>query len=135
MVYLLDTNTVSRLLGRDPKVVSRCAGIGAGNQAVICTIVRGEMLWGIERLPRGRRREELWQLFVDLVKDLKSVPVPDSAAEHYSAVKQARKVAGRPILENDLWIVATSLAIGAILVSHDNDMQGIAGLTVEDWWQ
>lgn len=134
MQYLLDTNTLSRLIGRDPKITARFAGIGAGNEAVTCTIVRGEMLWGIERLPRGRRREELSRVFVDLIKDVKSIPVPDAAAEYYAVVKQARKVAGRPILENDLWIAATSLAIGAVLVSHDNDVHGIAGLTVEDWW-
>jgi len=35
--------------------------------------------------------------------------------------------------ENDLWIAATALALGATLVSRDADVQQIGGLRVEDW--
>jgi predicted nucleic acid-binding protein len=34
---------------------------------------------------------------------------------------------------HDLWIAATALALGAVLISRDNDFQQIDGLTVEDW--
>ena len=40
---------------------------------------------------------------------------------------------GRGVGENDLWIAATALSLGAVLVSRDADVRGIPGLTVEDW--
>jgi predicted nucleic acid-binding protein len=35
--------------------------------------------------------------------------------------------------ENDLWIAATALALGATLVSRDGDFKQIDGLSVENW--
>ena len=35
--------------------------------------------------------------------------------------------------ENDLWIAATALVLGAMLISSDSDFQRIDGLTVNDW--
>jgi tRNA(fMet)-specific endonuclease VapC len=65
---------------------------------------------------------------------MQCVQVPESAAEYYAGIKRFRRNIGRPILDTDCWIASTAMAIGAILVSHDNDVQGIPGLSVEDWW-
>jgi predicted nucleic acid-binding protein len=35
--------------------------------------------------------------------------------------------------ENDLWIAATALSVGAVLVTMDSDFERVEGLTVEDW--
>ena len=35
--------------------------------------------------------------------------------------------------ENDLWIAATALALGATLVTRDSDFSGTPGLVIEDW--
>ncbi len=35
--------------------------------------------------------------------------------------------------ENDLWIAATALSLGATLVTRDSDYEGIEGLQIEDW--
>jgi predicted nucleic acid-binding protein len=37
------------------------AGLDLEDRVVTCTIVRGEILFGISRLPEGRRRAELEQ--------------------------------------------------------------------------
>jgi predicted nucleic acid-binding protein len=57
-------------------------------------------------------------------------PVPERAADFYAAVKLARQQRGLTLDENDLWVAATALALGATLVSRDKDFGGIDGLPV-----
>lgn len=98
-----------------------------------CTIVRGEILFGIERLPHGKRRKELQVKTRRTLGGLPCYPIPESAADRYARVKQSRRSAGLPLDENDLWIAATALALGATLVSRDKDFGQIDGLAVVDW--
>ena len=44
-----------------------------------------------------------------------------------------RERKGLALDENDLWIAATALALGSVLISRDSDFQQIDGLMVEDW--
>ena len=57
-------------------------------------------------------------------------PVPENAADFYASVKLARQQRGLTLDENDLWVAATALALGATLVSRDSDFAGIDGLAV-----
>jgi len=57
-------------------------------------------------------------------------PVPEWAGDHYAAVKLAHQQRGLRLDENDLWVAATALAIGATLVGRDSDFEGIDGLHV-----
>lgn len=59
MIYLLDTNAISALMRTDARMASWLSTIGVNDRVVICTIARGEILFGLERLPPGRRRTEL----------------------------------------------------------------------------
>jgi predicted nucleic acid-binding protein len=45
-------------------------------------------------------------------------------------VKLARLQRGLALDENDLWVAATALALGATLVSRDGDFAGIDRLSV-----
>jgi predicted nucleic acid-binding protein len=44
------------------------------------------------------------------------------------ALKVARQQRGLTLDENDLWVAATALALGATLVTRDGDFSGIPGL-------
>jgi predicted nucleic acid-binding protein len=57
-------------------------------------------------------------------------PIPERAGDFYAAVKLARQQRGLSLDENDLWVAATTLALGATLVSRDGDFRGVDGLTV-----
>jgi tRNA(fMet)-specific endonuclease VapC len=48
-------------------------------------------------------------------------------------IKRTRQLKGLTLDENDLWIAATALALGATLISRDNDFQNLEGLKVENW--
>jgi len=130
MTYLLDTNAISDLMRASPRIENWLAGLGEDDSVVTCTIVRGEVLFGISKLPDGRRRDELKETGHQFLASLRCEPVPELAGDFYAAVKLARQQRGLALDENDLWIAATTLALGATLVSRDSDFAGIDGLLV-----
>ena len=133
MTYLLDTTAFSDLMRERPGMDARLAALPSEDRVVICTVVRGEIRYGIERVPQGRRRQELAAKASRLFAALSCEAVPEAAADHYASVKLVRERRGLTLDENDLWIAATSLALGSVLVSRDSDFAGIDGLTVENW--
>ncbi len=106
------------------------AGLDRDDRVVTCAIVRGEVLFGIARLPPGRRRTELEETGRLLLDSVHCEPVPKRAGDFYASVKLTRQRRGLPLDENDLWVAATALALGATLVSRDRDFGGIDGLRV-----
>jgi predicted nucleic acid-binding protein len=100
------------------------------DRVVTCTIVRGEILFGIARLPLGKRRTELEETGQQFLAAIRCEPVPERAGDFYAAVKLARQQGGLTLDENDLWVAATTLALGATLVTRDSDFGRIEGLTV-----
>ena len=93
-------------------------------------IVRGEILFGIKRLPESRRRAELERVGLQFLNAFICEPIPEEAGDYYAAIKFACQRLGLALDENDLWVAATVLAFGATLVSRDQDFVGIEGLTV-----
>ena len=130
MTYLLDTNAIGDLMRAAPRIENWMAGLDQGDHVVTCTIVRGEVLFGIARLPAGQRRTELELTGRQFLGVFRCEPVPERAADFYAAVKLARQQRGLTLDENDLWVAATALALGATLVSRDRDFAGIDGLPV-----
>jgi predicted nucleic acid-binding protein len=130
VTYLLDTNAISDLMRAAPRIENWMAGLDQGDRVVTCTIVRGEVLFGIARLPQGRRRAELEETGLQFLAALHCEPVPERAGDFYAAVKFARQQRGLALDENDLWMAATALALGATLVSRDSDFSGIDGLPI-----
>ena len=133
MIYLLDSNAVRDLMDDHPRVAARLAAIMTPDVVGVCSIVRGEVLFGIERLPDGQRKDRLASKAAVLFGTFGEEPVPFRAGDVYARVKRDRERAGIPMDENDLWIAASALALGAVLVSRDSDFRKTPGLVVEDW--
>jgi len=128
--YLLDTNVMSGLMREDARLESWLSSIGVDDRVVICSITRGEILFGLERLAQGRRRTELEEKALQFFEVLPCEPIPPAAGDRYASVKDSQQRRGLPSDENDLWIAATTLAINATLVSRDSDFQRIEGLAL-----
>jgi predicted nucleic acid-binding protein len=133
MLYLLDTNVISDLMRKRLEIRARLSLLGASHAIVTCPIVRGEILFGIERLPDGRRRQELAERARSALAEVPCESVPERAGDAYAQIKAARQRQGLTLDENDLWVAATAKALGAVLVSTDRDFAQIDGLTLEDW--
>ena len=116
-----------------PQLDTHLAGLAPTDRVVICPVVRGEIYYGIERLPQGTRQQDLAAKAVKLFAVIPCESVPEKAGDHYAKIKPARQRKGLTLDENDLWIAATTLALGAVLISRDSDFQQINGLIVNDW--
>ena len=130
MTYLLDTNSISLLMREDVQIAAWLSSVRDDDRVVTCTIARGEILFGVKRLAQGRRRSELEAKAQELFAALPCEAIPSGAGDFYADIKIARQSRGLALDENDLWIAATALAVGATLVSRDIDFMGIETLAV-----
>lgn len=135
MTYLLDTTAFSGLMRRDARIRARVAALASTDRAVVCTITRGEVLYGLERLPQGKRRSDLEAEAAHVFAQVICVPVSEGAADRYARIKREAEREGTPLDENDLWIAATALAMDAVLVTTDTDFRRVSSLQVTDWSQ
>ena len=102
MLFLFDTNAVSDYMRGEPRIAARLAALPPSDQAIICSIVRGQILWGIGRLPPGKRRSDLEQAAAIALPALQCFPVPESAGDQYANIKLASQSAGIALDENDI---------------------------------
>jgi predicted nucleic acid-binding protein len=128
---LLDTNAVSDLMADHPQLKSRVSSYPDR----ICTsvVVQGEIRYGLERLPTGKRRADLEARAQAALSAMDCEPISVVVAEKYGRLKASLEATGLNLQDNDLWIASTVLALGAILVTRDGIFRSIPGLLVEDW--
>lgn len=131
--YTLDTGVLSRLMRRDEGVVQRVASLASGDRVSVSAIVRGEVRYGIARLPPGKRRRALEVEAEKWLTALEEDVVSAEAADRYGPLKRAAEERGRALAENDLWIAAVALATASTLVTSDGDFGGLPQLVVEIW--
>ena len=128
---LLDTNAVSDLM-RDHASLKARVSAYAGR---LCTsvVVRGEIRYGLERLPAGKKRTDLEVRALAILAPLPHEPVTDLIAETYGRLKASLEAGGAILGDNDSWIAATAKELGLVLVTRDAQFGHVPGLIVEDW--
>src|SRR4051794_1725026 len=133
MKYILDTNAVSALMKGDAQVIARLEQAGK-NDVGVPQPALAEIAYGIERLPRSRRRDFLQERFDLLRRELLRAEWTDEVSESYGTIKATLERKGRRIEDFDAAIAAHALARGAVLVTANlDDMVRVQGLAVEDW--
>jgi hypothetical protein len=124
LALLLWTNWNPRSAPR----VYQCAKKGSSTDGL-----RGDLSFGYQRnfevgcgpAPRGIGTD--WPGFLGCIP-LRTISAP--VANFYAAIKVTRQQLGLTMDENDLWVAATALALGATLVTRDSDFAGIHGLSI-----
>ena len=133
MKFLLDTNAwIGHLRHTSPMVTHRLSQY-LSSDIVLCSVVLGELLFGVGRSGAAHRAGNL-ALVVGLRQQYVSLPFDDLAAEEYGRIRAHLAALGTPIGPNDLMIAAIALANSLILVTHNTaEFRRVPGLTIEDW--
>ena len=133
MTYVLDTNAVSALMRGSAAVVERLAA-SEPTEVAIPQPVLAEIAFGIERLPRSKRRTALQSRFDLVCSELPRAEWTDAVSQAYGRIKAALERRGTRIEDFDAAIAAHTLATNATLVTANLEhMTRVPGLQIEDW--
>jgi predicted nucleic acid-binding protein len=128
---LLDTNAVSDLMRDLAPIKTRIAT--HPDPITTSVVVVGEIRYGLERLPAGKKRTDLEARAQNILAALRIEPVTEPIADVYGSLKASLKSQGLNLDDNDLWIAASAIALGSLLVTRDQVFSHVPGLQVEDW--
>jgi tRNA(fMet)-specific endonuclease VapC len=132
-MYVLDTNAVSALMKGSAAVVERLAATEPANVAIPQPVL-AEIAYGIERLPRSKRRTALQARFDLICSELPRAEWTDTVSQAYGRIKASLERRGTKIEDFDAAIAAHALALNATLVTANLDhMTRVPGLRIEDW--
>lgn len=138
-MIILDTNVLSELSRRDPdERVVAWLDTKAAAQTATTAITAAELLYGVARLPDGRRKTGLAEavrriLDDDLAGRVEAFDAPTAA--HYAAIVAARERAGRPISSADAQIAAICRKLRAVLATRNARDFEHTGIELVDPWQ
>jgi tRNA(fMet)-specific endonuclease VapC len=131
--YVLDTNVVSALMKGHAQVIDRLGRIER-RDVLVPQPVLAEIAFGIERMPRSKRRDKLEELFGAIKKVLGRVPWDDGVTDWFARTKAVLEARGERIEDFDIAVAAHALAVDAVLVTANRShMSRVPALRVEDW--
>jgi tRNA(fMet)-specific endonuclease VapC len=104
------------------------ADIIANSEVVLLSpVVIGELLDGFTGGSREQQNRGELERFREKPRSA-TVAVTDATAEWFATVKQQLRKKGKPIPINDVWIAASALEHGAMLLSLDAHFEHVDGL-------
>lgn len=127
--YMLDTNTVSCLVKRNPTTMRRAGNVPI-TSLCISAITEGELLFGLAKRPEAIRLHVAVREFLRCVDVL---PWDSRAAEHYAQTRASLERQGKTLAPLDLLIASHAGSLGAVLVTNDQAFRLMDGLQLEDW--
>jgi tRNA(fMet)-specific endonuclease VapC len=125
--FLLDTNVVIALLEGEADVQDQLA---QADEIFVSSIALGELYFGAGK---SRSPQMNWARVDELARDNIVLSCDTDTARRYGEVKNALRLKGRPIPENDIWIAAIALQHSLTLITRDRHFQEVDSLTVEVW--
>lgn len=130
MVLVLDTNVISELIRLEPNVAVQEWMRRNGEVTALTTITRAELRFGVGRMPRGARRQQV-AAAVDAVLaefEVDTLPFDRRAADRYGELAAHQEGSGAPKPMADTMIAAICLANGCGLVTRNTADFDDAGL-------
>ena len=125
--YLLDTNIIIALFAGDA-AVKDC--LNQADEIFVPSIAIGELYFGAQK--SGRATENLARIDEFSAHSV-VLECNAETARRYGQVKNALRVKGRPIPENDIWVAAIALQHGLTLVTRDAHFEEVESLNVATW--
>ena len=122
MRYLLDTCVLSELVKREPDShVLRWLAARNAHELFISAMTWGELLRGVSRLPRSKRRSELtkWLEQLKIGFESRILAFDQSVAEAWAQMTALAETQGKPMAAFDSIIAATARANECKLVTRN----------------
>jgi predicted nucleic acid-binding protein len=123
----LDTSAYSAFMRGHDKILNL---IRQAERIVVNPIVLGELLAGFRLGKREAKNHGLLERFLDSPR-VASLPIDDGTARRYSDIVEHLRRSGTPIPTNDLWIAASAMQHGFILVSTDTHFEKVPQISKE----
>lgn len=138
--YLLDTNIVSEAMHSisDEKVMEKLSQYE--KLCAICATTWDELLYGIQILPEGKKKETLYSDLIDDVQGTYDVlPYDKAAATIQADIRSRLKEKGKIVEFTDTQIAAIAISNNMILVTrntkHFKQIQEVSPLLMENWFE
>ena len=138
---ILDTNVVSELISVAPSqaVVHWISSQRLLDDLLITAVTVAEILYGVELLPKGKRRDRLHQhaqaMFAEDFAG-RVLPFDEQAARAFAPLTATRRAQGRPIAEFDAQIAAIVRVHDATLATRNTaDFEGCGVRLIDPWQQ
>lgn len=137
-MYLLDTNVLSELMKRESDDnVSEWVDQQLNHNLYYSSVTKTEILWGIELLPEGRRKQDLLLAAIDVFSffdnrccDYGCITVP-----MYIEIAKYSRAAGRPMSREDMMIAAIARERKFTLVTRNiTDFDFLPELGLKNPW-
>jgi tRNA(fMet)-specific endonuclease VapC len=123
----LDTSAYSAFKRGHPQI---CHHIQEAARIQLSPVVLGELRAGF--IKGTRLAENLAELVQFLASPRVEVAVVDAdTAERYALVFDSLRRAGTPIPTNDIWIAASAMQLGAVLLTTDRHFGTVSQIAVE----
>lgn len=137
-MIVMDTNVLSELLRPKPDdhVVAWIAGQSRA-ALFTTTVTRGEISYGVQRLPDGQRKEKLRSAVRAIFdEDLagRVLSFDNDSADLFAEIAASRHQAGKPISQFDAMIAAISRSRGASLATRNVKDFVDCGIEVVNPW-
>lgn len=131
---LLDTNAIAEAVRPRPNAgfVKKLRENEA--KVAIASVTLHEALYGVERLPDGKRKELLRAYMRDVITRMPVIAYDGPTAELHAPERARLEAAGRPLPYADGQIAAIAVRHSLTLVTANvRDFRHFEGLRVEDW--
>ena len=132
MTYLVDANVLSEATKPSPqqKVLEWLRANEA--ELAVDPIILGEIRFGIDRMPPGRRRERFERWFAEGVENLVCLPIEAATGIRWAQLLARLRASGRAMPVKDSLVAATALVHGLTVATRNiRDFQR-AGVKVFD---
>jgi|ERR1700722_14418418 predicted nucleic acid-binding protein len=137
-MIVLDTNVLSEAVKPGPaRAVLGWLALEPSFSLFTTAITQAELLYGVARMPKGRRQSELHAAITRILTELfagRILPFDSDAAVSFGSIAASRRAMGRPISQWDAQIAAIAHSRGAALATRNVGDFEHCGIKVLNPW-
>ena len=112
---LLDTSAYSHLIRGNKEIVSL---LDEADEVLVSAIVVGELRAGFKNGTKEQQNISVLKDFLSVI-NVGILYIDDETAERYAIIFDYLKKSGTPIPTNDIWIAASAMQHGLVVITSD----------------